>query len=153
MESGSKTILLVEDDKITSLIQSRNLRRVGYNVITEISGEGAVDKVENHHSQIDLVLMDIDLDSELNGIQAAEIILSKFKVPVLFLSSNMDSSVINKAKSVSFYGYIFKEARHAVLVEAIEMAIDLNKILIILGADYKISDQYNNSSPAALVIR
>ncbi len=153
MSFTEKSILLVDDDRVTSKLKSRNLEKDGYNVIVVDSGSGAFNAIENLSLKFDLVLMNMDLDSELNGIQSAEIILSKYKIPVLFLISNSDPATIKKARSVSFYGYIFKDVKHSVLVEAIDMAIDLNKILLMLGAGFKISDQYENNSPGVHAIR
>ncbi|PKL18508.1 MAG: hypothetical protein CVV49_05330 [Spirochaetae bacterium HGW-Spirochaetae-5] len=134
-----KSILLVDDDRVTAKLKAKNLEKDGFNVVAVDSGFSAFNAIEELKFKFDLVLMDIDLNSGLSGIEAAEVILSKYKIPVLFLTSNSDSATAKKARSVSFYGYIPKDARHYVLVEAIEMAIELNKILLMLGSGFNIS--------------
>jgi CheY-like chemotaxis protein len=81
--------LIVEDDVIIAMDIESRLKNLGYSVpaITS-SGKEAVQKVEEHHPA--LVLMDIVLKGEMDGIDAAEIIRSRFGVPVIFLTTFAD---------------------------------------------------------------
>ena len=56
----------------------------------------------------DLVLMDISLQGEMDGIETAKIINSRFNIPVIYLTSYIEKSVFEKAKSTNPYGYLTK---------------------------------------------
>jgi len=124
------TILLVEDEIITATTQAYKLIQIGHKVVIASTPGKAFDLIESSDYTFDLVLMDIDLGCELNGIQTAEIIITKHKIPVIFLTSNSDSEIIRQANSVSHYGYILKGKSHLVLVNAIEMAMQFGNCFI-----------------------
>ncbi len=105
--NSAKNILLVEDEAITAMAQALRLQHEGYNVIVAYDAEMAFEEIKNCSCKFNLVLMDIDLSSGLNGIRTAEIIITRYRIPVLFLTSNSDIIIIRKAKSVSPYGYFF----------------------------------------------
>lgn len=67
-----KTILLVEDEILIARAEKQDLERFGYNVLTVHSGEDAINVFNKN--KIDLVLMDIDLGSSLDGTDIADII-------------------------------------------------------------------------------
>lgn len=118
------TILLVEDEAI-SVIAGRNiLEKNGYSVITASTGEEAVEIVSGN-DVIDIVLMDIDLGDGIDGIKAAELILAKRDLPILFLSSHTEPDILNETGVVISYGYVVKKTGEAVLLASIETAIRL----------------------------
>ncbi len=119
-----KTILLVEDEFLIALAEAANLRRYGYQVITVFTGEEAIESVEKS-PEIDLVLMDIDLGKRMDGTQAAEIILEKRDLPVIFLSSHTEREVVEKTEGITSYGYIAKNSGETVLIASIKMAFRL----------------------------
>jgi PAS domain S-box-containing protein len=69
--------------------------------------------------------MDIDLGSEMDGIEAANIILSEKDVPLIFTSSHTDMETIQKTEAVTCYGYIFKNSAPIILNTTIKMALKL----------------------------
>ena len=100
-------ILIVEDESITALFIKYILEQRGYVVLDIISsGEEAIKLSEE--IMPDLILMDITLDGEIDGISAAEEINSKLGIPVIFLTSHSDEDTLNRAKAVEPYGYILK---------------------------------------------
>jgi CheY-like chemotaxis protein len=88
--TGPKKILMVEDSKLTAKIQKRILERLGH-VVLEIveTGEEAVEKAAALRPEI--VLSDIDLAGEMDGIQAAHQIYDRFKIPIVYVSGRKDA--------------------------------------------------------------
>ncbi len=120
----SRTILLVEDERLVAIAQRRALERYGYAVVTAASGEEAVEAVRNA-PDIDLVLMDIDLGPGMDGIAAAERLLALREMPLVFLSSHTESDVVERTERITSYGYIVKHSGDAVLDISIKMAFRL----------------------------
>ena len=121
---GRKTILLVEDEVITSMAQAQFLTNSGYSVIQAADGETAVSLALGNR-MIDLVLMDIDLGQGIDGTQAAVMILAEKDIPILFLSSHSEEDMVRKVKNVTRYGYVVKNSGEFVLLSSIEMAFEL----------------------------
>lgn len=124
MNKETKTILLVEDQAIVALAESRMLNGLGYDVVIAGTGEKALALIRAEEI-VDLVLMDIDLGQGINGIETAGIILRDYKIPVVFLSSHEDPVIIQKAKEVSKYGYIVKIPAANELRSKLENAFDI----------------------------
>ncbi len=122
-----KSILLVEDEAIIALSQTRLLESEGFAVTSVSRGEKAVSAVRAEPEKFDLVLMDIDLGPGLDGTDAAREILKIRDLPVVFLSSHTESDVVEKTESISSYGYITKSAGITVLLTSIRMAFKLHQ--------------------------
>lgn len=102
------SILVVEDEKITAEHIKMGLENGGYQVVgMVVSGKEAIQKVEEE--QVDLVLMDIHLKGEMDGIQAAEEIRNRYGIPVIFLTAYSDEDTVQRAKITEPSGYIIKE--------------------------------------------
>ena len=115
-------ILIVEDDGIVAMdIQSR-LEAFGYSVCGKVrSGDTAIEKTEE--LKPDLVLMDIVLKGEMDGIEAAEIIQASFGVPIIFVTAYAAGKRFERAKVIAPLGYIIKPFQDRELKIAIEMAL------------------------------
>jgi len=122
----SKQILLVEDEAILAMTQKRQLEKYGYEVRTVTSGEKAVEALELF-SDIDLILMDINLGKGIDGTQAAEIILQEKEkdIPIVFLSSHTEPEIVEKTEKITSYGYVVKGSNITVLDASIKMALKL----------------------------
>ena len=120
-----KTILLVEDDMITAMLETRHLRKDGYRVIHASSGEDAIDIVCIKKEPVDLILMDIDLGSGIDGTETATDILKTNDIPLVFLSSHTEPEVVEKTEGITSYGYIVKGSGETVLSASIKMAFKL----------------------------
>jgi two-component system, response regulator PdtaR len=104
----SAKILVVEDERITAEDIKRSLEKVGYKVPAIVStGEEAVQFSEKYKP--DLVLMDIVLDGNIDGIEAAETIRTKFEIPVIYLTAYYDKSTVERAKTTHPSAFILKE--------------------------------------------
>ncbi len=121
----AKTILLVDDEAIIAMAEARMLEKHGYAVLTAYSGEQAI-KTAVENPSLDLILMDIDLGSGMDGTQAAEIILENMEIPVLFLSSHTEPEMVDKTEKITSYGYVVKNTGETVLLASIRMAFKLH---------------------------
>jgi len=100
-------ILVVEDEGIVARDIKRMLEGLGYVVPAVVStGEEAVQEAENLHP--DLVLMDIVLEGEMTGIDAAEEIRNRFSIPVIYLTAYSSRDMVDSAKEAMPYGYLLK---------------------------------------------
>jgi PAS domain S-box-containing protein/putative nucleotidyltransferase with HDIG domain len=115
-------ILVVEDESLVGRDIHHMLRGLGYEVIDVVSrGDDAIAIAES--SQPDLVLMDIVLKGEIDGITAAERIWEQSGVPIIYLTAYADEATLSRAKLTEPFGYILKPFDERELQTAIEMAL------------------------------
>ncbi len=150
MDANKKqTILLVEDDFITAEVEIAQLKQRGYNIVHAANGETAIELIDDENNEINLILMDIDLGSGMDGTEAAAIILTKKDIPVVFLSSHNEPDIVEKTEKISSYGYVLKNTGITVLDASIKMAFKLfnaNKELLIKELLLQsIAENYPNS--------
>ena len=124
MGKQKRKILLVEDEAILAMDERLTIERFGYAVQVAGNGQKAVDIACNDPA-ISLVLMDIDLGKGIDGTQAAEQILEKRELPIVFLTSHAEREMVQKVKGITRYGYVLKNSGEFVLEEAISMALEL----------------------------
>ncbi|MBN1531996.1 MAG: PAS domain S-box protein, partial [Spirochaetes bacterium] len=120
----AKTILLVEDEALVAMSESRQLKKYGYEVVTAPNGTAAIEAAREKRD-IDLILMDIDLGSGMDGTEAAAVILQEREMPVVFLSSHSEPAVVEKTEKITSYGYVVKDTGITVLDASIKMAFKL----------------------------
>jgi PAS domain S-box-containing protein len=119
-------ILIVEDMAIIAADLKFKLEEFGYNVIGAVpSGEQAI--VLADQQRPDLVLMDIILAGELDGIETAKLIQERFSSGILFLTSYLDQPKIERAKSIKPVGYLLKPYKIEQLKITVDMAIEKMK--------------------------
>src|SRR6056297_3741618 len=119
---ASVRILLVEDESIVAMDMERRLSGLGYTVIEHVlSGEAAVRKAKNENP--DLILMDIHLKGEMDGIEAAEHIKNELGTPVIYITAYSDETTLARAKVTEPYGYILKPFQEREIYSTIEMAL------------------------------
>jgi len=115
-------ILIVEDEHIVAMGIKRMLKDLGYTVTgIASSGEDAISKAESTFP--DLVLMDIMLKGELDGVEAAKEIKERFDIPVVYLTAYSDSNILERVKMTGPYGYIVKPFDEKDLHSSIEIAL------------------------------
>ncbi|MEA2038554.1 MAG: PAS domain S-box protein [Thermodesulfobacteriota bacterium] len=120
-------ILVVEDERIVAEDIARILRNLGYDVLAIVSsGEDAVKIAEEKLP--DLVLMDIMLEGDMNGIEAAGQIFSRFGIPVMYLTAYADDERLQRAKKTEPFGYILKPFEERELYSSIEIALYKHKM-------------------------
>ncbi len=117
-----KRIMIVEDEGITAIGIQRSIHDMGYAVTSvEVSGADAVKKASE--ARPDLVLMDIALSGEMDGIEAADIIQKTLHIPVIYLSAYSDRHIMDRIKSTRPFGYIVKPFNEHELRMAIDIAL------------------------------
>jgi two-component system chemotaxis family response regulator WspR len=125
MSATEKTpprILIVEDEAVTAMDLAAELRQLGYDVCgTEDTADGAVAAVEKQKPG--LVLMDIRLGDNGDGVDAARRIAARHDAAVVFLTAHSDEDTLARALAVSPYGYIVKPFRARELKVAVELAL------------------------------
>jgi len=122
MSESKGTILIVEDEVIIAEDIRKTLTRFNYEVLEIVTfGEIAIQRAEELRP--DVIMMDIMLEGEMNGIEAARIIRSKLDVPIIFSTAYADEKTIEAAKYVGPFGYIVKPFEDRELNATVEMAI------------------------------
>jgi len=117
-----RTILVVEDEFITGTEIKTRLQRMGYNVPKVVAtGEDAIRVAGEVHP--DIVVMDITLKGEMNGITAAEAIREQYDIPVVFLTAHSDDATVEKAVMSEPFGYLIKPLDERALRTTIQMAL------------------------------
>lgn len=122
MEIGNKSIniLLVEDDGVQQIIMERYINKLGHNVLATVSeGEAAVRSAIQLEG-IDLIIMDIRLGDELDGIDAMKKIRESSSVKVIYVTGNSEPATKKRAKETNFEDFIEKP----VTIQKIELAIN-----------------------------
>lgn len=119
----SKTnVLVVEDESIVSKDIQHSLKKLGYNVVgAAATGEKAVELA--NETKPDVVLMDIMLKGDMNGIEAADKIRATMSIPVIYLTAYADEGTLARAKVTEPSGYIIKPFKEIDIHTSIEMAI------------------------------
>lgn len=115
-------ILVVEDEILVARDLQQQLTEMGYDV-PDIAGAGAeaLEKVEALNP--DLVLMDIRLRGDMDGVAAAEQVRSRFGIPVVYLTAYADDTTVQRAKTTEPFGYILKPFQERELETTIEIAL------------------------------
>ena len=130
-------ILVVEDESIVAEHIRRSLKKLGYSVSSVVNtGEKAVKEVEKNSP--DLVLMDIVLQGETDGIETAKQIRSRFNIPVVYLTAYSDEKILERAKITEPFGYVIKPFNERDLRINIEIALYKHK----MERDLKESEQW-----------
>lgn len=115
-------ILVVEDERLTALDVQATLEGMGYSVpVTVASGEAALRSAAD--SRPDLVLTDIHLTGELDGIATARELRERWDVPVVYLTAFADDATLERAKLTRPYGFLSKPFNERTLRSTIEVAL------------------------------
>jgi diguanylate cyclase (GGDEF)-like protein/PAS domain S-box-containing protein len=115
-------ILIVEDENIVAKDLQHRLTALGYGITAVVSsGKEALKKVGE--GQANLVLMDIRLKGDIDGVETAEEIRRKFHIPVVFLTAYADNHTLQRAKVTEPFGYILKPFEERELHTCIEVAV------------------------------
>ncbi|WBF66976.1 response regulator [Desulfovibrio subterraneus] len=118
----SLSILVVDDEQIVALDIRRTLERLGYAVPAIVAdGETSISKASELRPS--LVLMDIRLKGEMDGIQAASIITGKLNIPVIYLTAYSDEATLERAKASNPFGFLIKPFEERELHSTIEIAL------------------------------
>ena len=115
-------ILVVEDESIIALDIQQRLKRLGY-AVPEVAHSGAEAIQMAAQVMPDLVLMDIRLEGEMDGIETASIISKQRHVPIVFLTAYSDGPTFERAKLTNPFGYVLKPFKDRELHNTIEIVL------------------------------
>ena len=123
-----KRILIVEDEAISVMTLEDSLHEMGYSVVgSAANAEDAIQMVEEFKP--DLVLMDIHIQGDMDGIATAELINSRFHIPIIYLTAHSDDKTIERATKTMPYGYLIKPFRMKEMYSTIEIALYKHRIM------------------------
>ena len=119
-------IMIVEDDLIAAEDTRYRLEDLGYTVSSMAStGKEAIQKAEE--DKPDLVVTDIVLEGEMDGIEVAKQIYSRFDIPFVYLTAYADDKILERIKITEPFGYIVKPFTNEDLTITIELALYKHK--------------------------
>lgn len=144
MEKAVK-ILIVEDEMVIAANISLQLSELGYEVTGILPrGEEAISHIQI--DKPDIVLLDIRLKGELDGIETAREIQKHHNIPIIYLTANTDEAHFNRAKETHPYAFISKPFKKLDLQRAIELAVDRISFEKTLGNGEKRNGEENLTS-------
>ncbi len=121
-ENNRARVLIVEDDLLLSMVEERLIKNLGYNVIGQVrSGSEAIEKASELNP--DVIVMDISLKGDMDGIETMEVIRRNSEVPVIYLSGSSDRYDYERAKKTNFTGYLVKPVSSGDLKKPFEKAV------------------------------
>ena len=120
-------ILIVEDELIAAEDLRITLTNLGYEVPSMVSsGRKAIKEIEEKRP--DLILMDIKLKGDIDGVETSEQIRSRFNIPIIYITALSDNDALQRAKTTEPFGYIHKPIEENELHTTIEMALYRHKM-------------------------
>jgi len=152
-------ILIVEDEPVAARVLERRLELLGFDTVGPVAtGEEAVRKAAE--TDPELVIMDIQLRGELDGIDAAARMAAAHAIPVIFLTSHADDETLRRAQHVAPYGYLLKPFDDRLLRITIELALfrkaterrlqESQKLKAVAGLAGGIAHEFNNLMSAVI---
>lgn len=115
-------ILIVEDENIVGRDIQKRLQRMGYEALEVLStGKQAIEFVERE--QPDLILMDIQIQGDIDGVETAGRIRERLDVPIVYLTAFSDEATLQRAKATEAFAYVLKPFKDRELHKSIEFAL------------------------------
>jgi CheY-like chemotaxis protein len=99
-------ILIVEDEIIPAMALESGLITAGFQTVLALSGDEAILRIES--DKPDLVVIDINLHANVDGIETARWIKDRFGIPLIFITGYSDTAIRRKADEVGYLGYLVK---------------------------------------------
>jgi PAS domain S-box-containing protein len=122
MGKNMNKILVVEDEAVIAIRLQERLTAMGYHVVgISYSGEEAMEQARRLRP--DLVLMDIMIPGEMDGVAVAKSVKTELDIPVIFLTAFSEDKIIERAKQAKPYGYIVKPFQDRELKACVEIAL------------------------------
>jgi CRP-like cAMP-binding protein/DNA-binding NarL/FixJ family response regulator len=118
----STKVLIVEDETVVALDIAHELQAAGYTVVDQVAtGKAAIEKTAELHP--DIVLLDITIPGDMDGIQVAHEIGRRFNTPIIFVTAHSDEATLQRAKLTRPSGYVMKPFEPNELRANIEIAL------------------------------
>jgi CheY-like chemotaxis protein len=127
--SNASKILIVEDEAVVALAMEKQLTRLGFEVIgTCDNGLDALQKAAEESPQ--LVLMDIKINGDLDGVDTVKQLRAVFDIPVIYLTSYSDEATLERAKVTEPFGYLLKPFDDLTLKTTFDLALHKHKMVL-----------------------
>ena len=127
---SGETILIVEDEMISAMSTKQDLIRLDYNVVgVADTGKKAIKSA--NELKPDLIMMDITLKGEMDGIETAKQINENLDIPIIYMTGYSSDDVLNHMTKTETYGYLCKPFEKEELNTAIKTVISKHKSRII----------------------
>ena len=121
-----KNILIVEDELLIAEDIKTTVEELGYNVVAvAVRADKAIEILNTQ--KVDLILLDITIKGGINGIDLAEIVNQKFKIPFIYVTSHADSKTVTEAVKTAPQGYVVKPYSNSDLYTSIALAFENKK--------------------------
>ena len=135
-----RRILIVEDEAVTSVMLEKTLKELGYEVVgSAFDGHEAIEQARE--KKPDIILMDIRIQGEMDGIETAKQIYQQYHIPVIYLTAHSDDDTIRRAVESGPFGYLIKPFKERELYSNIEMVAHKHKL-------YQTTTRQRESPPA-----
>jgi len=145
------TILLVEDDAVISRLEEWRLCQLGYTVCARVTN-AADALVQTKEKKPDLILLDINIEGEMDGIDLAGVLATQCDIPVIFLTSHAEEAILKRVKGTLQYGYIKKPFKDDDLRISIELALSKSRFINRLLMDNALYEMVLNHFPLGVII-
>jgi CheY-like chemotaxis protein len=117
----SKNVLIVEDELIIALMLEQMVTQMGYNVVDKVTtGELAIEKATM--LQPDIILMDIRLQGEIDGVEAISEIQKMHDIPVIYITGNTDQQHQSRLKKTEYLDFLVKPITQNKLSHSLDLA-------------------------------
>lgn len=132
-------ILIIEDESLIALRIKRFLENHGYKVVgIAKDSTTAIEHIHNHN--VNLIIADITISGELNGIETVELVQKSFDIPVIFLTSHQEDKFLKQAAKVNYKGFIVKPFIEEELIREVKLVFyhydNDNSTLVLLPFNY-----------------
>jgi len=137
------TTLIVEDEAVMAMDIQRRLRKLGYEEsVIKGSSDEAINYLTVHNPN--LILCDINIDGDKDGIDVAGYVMEHKSIPLIFVTALSDKGTLDRAKKTLPYGYIVKPFNNRDMSSAIEIAlykhsVDVERLKLSIDRVNKIS--------------
>jgi CheY-like chemotaxis protein len=122
-----RRILIVEDEAVTSVMLEKTLKELGYEVVgSAFDGNEAIEIARDKRP--DLILMDIRIQGDMDGIETAKQIYQQYNIPSIYLTAHSDEETIKRAVESGPFGYLIKPFKERELYSNIEMVAHKHKL-------------------------
>ncbi len=115
-------VFIIEDEAITALDIKRTLEKLNYEIVgIKDRGDEALKLIGE--TEPDVILMDITLKGELDGIETARLVNIQYKIPIVYLTAHYDDETIERSKTTNPYGFLLKPLNDRDLNSCLRMAL------------------------------
>ena len=118
----SINVLVIEDETLIAMQIEDAIEKMGHDVVYNVKSSDEVFAIESLNN-IDLIISDINIEGDLDGITTSRIIHERYKIPVIFITAYKDIETLKKASLVDYAGYVMKPFREDELETLINLTI------------------------------